>query len=135
MAIKKNPRFKNHWQKTPSKGLHTIGESQTIPNQAISVREILRRFRSGLPLEGVVTSKPVFEEEEIPDFKKMDMTELDEYKERIKNTYEEYQNHLKDEENNRKKAEFDKKVEDEIEKRTQQGKNSSGSDKKDVTSS
>lgn len=51
--------------------------SLTVPDQTMSITEILRRYASGLPLDkGKV---PIWEgEEELPDIKRMDLVEIQE---------------------------------------------------------
>lgn len=59
--------------------------SRTVPDQSYTVQEIMTRFASGLPIEGIKV--PVFQEEdmELPDMKKMDIAEREQY---IKQTAE-----------------------------------------------
>lgn len=53
-----------------------FGPSVTVPDQAMSVKEILDRFARGLPLGGVRV--PVWDgEEEVPDFRKMDLADVE----------------------------------------------------------
>lgn len=50
--------------------------SVTVPDQAMSIREILDRHSRGLPLDGVRV--PVWDgEEEVPDFRRMDLAEIE----------------------------------------------------------
>lgn len=53
--------------------------SMTIPDQSLSVREIMDRYAKGYPLEGERT--PIYEGEEndLPDLKHMDLAEKEEY--------------------------------------------------------
>lgn len=55
--------------------------SQTVPDQAMSVTEILRRFARGLPLGG--QRVPIYEGEEdvTPDLRTLDLAEIQELKE------------------------------------------------------
>lgn len=54
--------------------------SLTIPDQALSMREILRRFANGMPLS--VGKVPIYDEEnDLPDFSKMDLADREEYAE------------------------------------------------------
>lgn len=57
--------------------------SLTLPDQTMSMREILSRFTRGIPMEGKV---PVFQDDYTPDPRKLDLTEiqaeLDDIKER-----------------------------------------------------
>lgn len=119
-------RFKTAYTSKPYKGLLIDEVSKTVPNQAISVREIIRRFQQGLPLEGVISKKPVFEgEEDIPDFRKMDFTEVEEYKNHLADVYTKYQEDLKDKQkqqlDEKRKQEINAEVEKEIAKRAKNG--------------
>lgn len=62
--------------------------SQTIPDQSLTMRQLFDRYAKGLPLEA---KDPVYygEDDEIPDFKKMDLTEIDEYKKNLSADIEE----------------------------------------------
>ena len=62
--------------------------SLTIPDQTLSVKEIMDRFVRGLPVEGAKI--PIYEgdESDLPDLSKMDLTERQETIERIKNEVE-----------------------------------------------
>ena len=59
--------------------------SLTIPDQTLSVKEIMDRFVRGLPVEGAKI--PIYEgdESDLPDLSRMDLTERHETIERIKN--------------------------------------------------
>lgn len=47
--------------------------SLTIPDQTMDIREILNRYAQGLPIE---QKEPIFnDEEELPDWKKLDLSE------------------------------------------------------------
>lgn len=57
---------------------HPIGPSETVPDQTLSLKEILNRFVNG---REIPSFQAVYSEEEFPDFSRMDLTELAEYKE------------------------------------------------------
>lgn len=63
----------------PVKGESSKLPSMTVPDQSMSVQEILRRYASGLsPLGERV---PVYDgDEEVPDLKKMDLAEIEQLK-------------------------------------------------------
>lgn len=86
--------------------------SKTIPDQTMSVREIMRRFASGLPLEGAKVPIYEGEDEYMPDLKTMDISEqyalIDEQKQKIADARETLQ-HLQ-KENARKKSIRDSKA-------------------------
>lgn len=111
-------KFKTQWQKTPFEGIDTGETSLTVPNQAISVREIIRRFQQGLPLEGVINQQPIFEgEEEIPDFKGMDYTDLDDYKQNIAETLKKVQEDEKKQAESKRQSEYEKAISKAVEER------------------
>lgn len=47
-----NMRFKTQYNSIPSKGEVNNGKDMTVPDQSMTISEILRRFGSGLPLGG-----------------------------------------------------------------------------------
>jgi len=61
-------------------------KSLTIPDQAMSIKEILNRYARGLDVEGF---RPIYDDEDItlddymPDPRKMDLAERQEYKQAI----------------------------------------------------
>lgn len=79
--------------------------SLTVPNQAMSIQEIMRRFAQGLTVEG--ERVPVYNgEEELPDLKRMDLVDRQEFAEHVKETITESRKKLKelDEEEKKKQA-------------------------------
>lgn len=54
--------FKNHYNSNPDEGEINDQPSETVPDQSMSVSEILRRFASGLPLGG--EKVPLYEGDE-----------------------------------------------------------------------
>lgn len=74
--------------------------SQTIPNEAMSIREILVRYARGLPIDGKV---PLYDEaNDLPDPRKLDLAEIQELREQyqaeiaeIKAKQEKYQSEQK----------------------------------------
>lgn len=69
--------------------------SLTVPDQTMSIKEIMRRFAQGLPMEG--EKVPVYdgEENDLPDSRTMDLADIQEMRERIKNDIEEGERALK----------------------------------------
>lgn len=69
--------------------------SKTIPNEAMSIREILIRYARGLPING--SKVPIYDEEnDLPDPRKMDLADWQELRERYKEELEEIrQRHTK----------------------------------------
>lgn len=65
----------------PVVGEKNSGISLTVPDQALSVRQILERYARGLPLGGQRT--PVFDEDDdLPDVRTLDLSERQEMRER-----------------------------------------------------
>lgn len=57
------------------------GKGLTIPGQAMSVREILRRYSQGLSFGNLKVGSYDEEVEGLPDFKRMDLSEIQEFRE------------------------------------------------------
>lgn len=74
--------------------------SMTIPDQAMSIQEILRRFAQGLPLGG---QKVPLYDEDIPfdaqEFQRMDLADKQEFMEANKRRMEQLQSELNDQRN------------------------------------
>lgn len=69
--------------------------SKTIPDQSLTVREILDRYARGLPLEGVKV--PIYDEEQnLPDIRTLDLAERQELKEQYQEQLERYKQQQKD---------------------------------------
>lgn len=47
--------------------------SRTVPNQSMTVTQIMQRFAAGLPVDGAKVE--MWEEQEMPDLNKMDLSE------------------------------------------------------------
>ncbi|QCS37333.1 hypothetical protein [Tortoise microvirus 86] len=63
---------------SPSDLETNIGPSETVPDQALSLSELLLRQARGLPVH---TKNPVYSDEYLPDLSKMDLAEIQELKE------------------------------------------------------
>src|SRR6187431_1217593 len=69
--------------------------SKTVPNQAMTVRELIVRFASGLPLDA--GRVPLYEgDEEQPDIDRMDHIELHEYYKELKDQRNDAINRVKE---------------------------------------
>lgn len=67
--------------------------SLTVPDQALSLKEIIRRFAMGIPMDG--GRLPVFDEEnDLPDFTKMDLADREEAVERYQEELREIKERL-----------------------------------------
>lgn len=77
-------RFKSQWNGVDNSVKRfepeTSGISKTIPDQSMSVQEIMRRFAQGLPLGG--EKVPIYDgdEEYLPDPKTLDISEIEDMK-------------------------------------------------------
>lgn len=58
----------------------SLGDSETVPNQAMTAAEMLRRHASGLNVGGQV---PQYSDYDIPDLVRMDLVEIDEYRKQL----------------------------------------------------
>lgn len=76
-------RHSYNYDHTKNKGELNTLPSETIPNQSMSIQEILSRWTRGLPMTGAKV--PVYNGDDLlPDLKKMDLVELDELKRSVK---------------------------------------------------
>lgn len=66
-----------------------LGPSMTIPDQTMSIKDIMARFTRGLPIEGGKTPIYYGEDNDFPDMSRLDISERQEI-------IENYQNELKD---------------------------------------
>lgn len=111
-------KFKNHYNSVPEDGEVNDQVSETIPDQSLSVQEILERFAKGLNLQG---RTPIWMNEDdddlsFDDWDKLDIAEREAIIERNKEEFLELGKKLKDDK--RKKAlEAQRKKEEEIEAR------------------
>lgn len=69
-------KIKTPYNTAPDPGIAVSGVSMTVPDQALSIREILQRYTRGMPLGG--GRPPVFDEDEeyLPDPRTLDLTEI-----------------------------------------------------------
>lgn len=52
--------------------------SMTVPDQTMSIREIMQRFAKGLPIDG--SKVPIYDEEnDLPDLRTLDLAEREDY--------------------------------------------------------
>lgn len=75
-------KFKNHYNsdRFPDEGEINIMPSKTIPDQSLSIPDILKRYAQGLSFNGVQVGEYDEENPDLPDFKKMDLSEIDEFR-------------------------------------------------------
>lgn len=118
--IMKQIKFQSHYNKKPDRvqGEVFTLPSKTIPDQSMSITEIMRRYATGLPLGG--EKVPLYDEENIlPDPRSLDLVErqemADQAKQDIKDLSFKYQNELNDKKK-KSKEEQDKKYQEYKEK-------------------
>lgn len=77
----------NQWSNRPKyKGRQPIGESMTVPDQSMDIREILLRFQSGLPPLGMKV--PLYNEnDDTPDVRRLDLAEIEELRDQAREEY------------------------------------------------
>lgn len=70
--------IKTPWNAIPDKGRLITDPSLTVPNQSMSVQEIMRRNAQGLPLHGARI--PIYDGEDayVPDHRTLDLVDLHE---------------------------------------------------------
>lgn len=73
--------FYTQFNRPADKGEINKGQSMTAPDQALTMRQIVQRFVQGRPLPS--SGEPVYHEDYVPDFKRLDLVEIDEYVEHI----------------------------------------------------
>jgi len=67
-------KVRNLFNAVPDPGEVNTLPSLTIPDQAMSIQEILRRYTSGLPIGG--SRSPIFDEDnDLPELSKMDLAD------------------------------------------------------------
>lgn len=98
--------FNTYYNRKPSVGERNDQPSKTVPDQALSVREIINRTQKGLPVTGVRV--PMYNETDdgiMPDLRNMDISEIYELKQRIKKTEAEIKRQLQEAEEKRQQEE------------------------------
>lgn len=87
--------IQNHLNYEPSDhpGEINLDPSETVPDQSMSVKELMDRYARGLPLNG---KTPVYtgEDDDMPDLARMDLAEREEYAERVAQELEEIKERL-----------------------------------------
>lgn len=91
--------------------------SMTIPDQTLSLHELLVRHARGLPVSGNDMEPLYHGEEELPDLKKMDLSEIHDLKTAVKNDISEKQELLAQHQETARKKKHDDDLEAEVQKR------------------
>lgn len=112
-SMAKKPKIQTYYDHNPFVGETNNLPSKTVPDQSMTIREIINRTRKGLPVTGVRV--PVYNETEdgvMPDLRNMDISEIHELKMRIRQTEKDIRKKLQkehEEEEQRKTEEYYKK--------------------------
>lgn len=72
-------KFRNAYNTTPSAPVFIPGASLTIPEESLSIRQILQKSLTGIPpiyQEGIYADDPTFDDYVDPDF---DLCDIDDY--------------------------------------------------------
>lgn len=79
----------NYFKAKGEEGEKNFQPSMTIPDQTMSIREIMQRYARGLPLD--MEKTPVYhgEDDEFPDMQRLDLAERQEVIEHYKNEFNE----------------------------------------------
>lgn len=112
-------KFQKQWDYHPDKQHYSKNTlpSLTIPNDAMSIPEMLDLYARGLPVDGM-EKVPVYhgEEQHYPDMSKMDLADQEAFIEYAKQDYETKKNNYITEQKNKQRAErkaqqlLDKKI-------------------------
>lgn len=95
-------KFATYYDRPATKGSVNDKPSKTVPNQAMSIDEIIRRTQKGLPVTGVKV--PLYNETDdgvLPDLRKLDISELHELKKRMAQAEKDIRKQLAEEEEKR----------------------------------
>lgn len=101
--------FKSHYNSLPEAGEINLKPSKTIPDQSLSVKEIMTRYAQGLPISGqkVAVYNDGDEEENVPaNWATLDISEKHDYIEHQKRVVKELQIDLQKQAQAKKAAEI-----------------------------
>lgn len=108
-------KFKTIYNSTPDKGEKVSKKSMTIPDMSMSIKEIMRRHASGLPISG--ERVPIYQEEEMPNLQKLDISELHQLKKQTDEEIQDIQEELRAADLAKAKEEENARIEAEVQKR------------------
>lgn len=93
--------FNNHYKRQPDKGTVNNKPSLTVPDQSMTIREIINRSQKGLPVSGVRV--PMYNETDdgiMPDLSRMDISEIYTLKQQLKKRESEIRKKLEEDQFN-----------------------------------
>lgn len=94
-----------HWKTLSSKGEENTGEINTVPDETLTIRQLLERYVKGLPVAQSERQPTYDEENDMPDISTMDLTEIDDYIDELKQRQATSKRNLKLIENEKKRRE------------------------------
>lgn len=106
------PKIRTAWTHETIPEKKSSLPSLTIPDQTMTVRELIERHVRGLPLDGEKIPVYYGEDEEMPDIRRMDLSEIQQLQQSTQQTIDEANRAYQDRQEKKKKAEFDKLVEE-----------------------
>lgn len=117
-------KLRNQWE-FKARGQKFTKPSMTIPDQTLSIKEIISRYVRGLPIDG--EKVPIYdgEEDDMPDPRTLDLSELAELDRASKSTIENYQSDL----NKYKDNQFKKRMYEDYKKELEKASPPAQSDK------
>lgn len=103
--------IKNVWDRSQIKGAGYEKNglpSKTIPNDALSISDLIKRQERGLPLDANKRAVYAGMDIELPNLKRMDLTEIASFKKEVEEKYQLYLEEADKQEKIRQKAEEEK---------------------------
>lgn len=97
--------------------------SETVPDQATSMRELLKRVAKGISLEKAFDSVYFGDDIEFPNPRGMDLTELYDLKVQVRETFEAYEKDKKTWQQKQDKKRMDDLINSEVKKRLLEAQN------------
>lgn len=82
------PKFRTHYNFVPSKGESNDGISIVEPNKTLSIKDLLHKHTLG-GLSALYQNGQFTEDMEFPDIRRMDLVDIDEYREHLNSEIEE----------------------------------------------
>lgn len=110
-----NFRTKYNRKEQPKGEVNTL-PSMTVPDQSMSIQEIVRRYASGLPLGGERVPFYMDEDTDLPDLSKMDKIERLETLRELADEYTEKTTKIKNAQKDKAKKEAEKQLRDQLRK-------------------
>lgn len=118
-------KFKTHYNAKdfPDPGERSIQPSLTIPDQSMSIQEMIDRHRRGLPIRGYADAEYTDQADilEGRDLRQMDLEEIKQLSKKLRKNYEDARDKWYKEETERRQAAQRQAIIDEYEKEKKKG--------------